>query len=188
MAPFNAPMFRSLVEQMQDDARRVVLDFGPARPETVASFGRFRCRLDIADLSGDIDTLNAISEPELLRQVVTAVLPPRRAEKSNVVLCWDLLNYLQPRTITALMREVRERLDPGALVHALIVYSGKTMAARPARIVPDDQDRLLYFPQSAQESPASRYSPEVLARCMPGYAVERAMLLRNGMQEFLFRS
>jgi hypothetical protein len=186
--PFNAPMFRNLVERMQDDARRVVLDLGPARPETVASFGRFRCRLDIADLSGDIDTLNAISEPELLRQVVTAVLPPRRAEKSNVVLCWDLLNYLQPGTITALMREVRERLAPDALVHALIVYSGKTMAARPARIVPDDQDRLLYFPQSAQESPAPRYSPEVLARCMPGYAVERAMLLRNGMQEFLFRS
>jgi hypothetical protein len=31
-----------------------------------------------------------------------------------------------------------------------------------------------------------RYTPEILGQCMPLYRRERAMLLRNGMQEFLF--
>ena len=34
---------------------------------------------------------------------------------------------------------------------------------------------------------APRYTPEDLAHCLPRYRVERARLLRNGMQEFLFR-
>jgi hypothetical protein len=38
-----------------------------------------------------------------------------------------------------------------------------------------------------RERPAPRYTPEDLARCMPRYSVERGRLLRNGMQEFLFR-
>jgi hypothetical protein len=37
----------------------------------------------------------------------------------------------------------------------------------------------------AEDAPP--YSPEDLAMCMPDYVAERGMLLRNGMQEFLFR-
>ena len=35
---------------------------------------------------------------------------------------------------------------------------------------------------------APRYSPDDLGRCLRGYRSESAMLLRNGMQEFLFRA
>lgn len=183
----NAPLFRGLMEQMQDDARRVVLDLGPARPETVAILGRFRCRLEIADLCEGLDALNASPEPDEVREIVSGLLPPRRAEAIDVVLCWDLLNYLERPTLAVLMAEILERLRPGSLAHALIAYSTPRMSALPERIVPGDDYRLLHYAVTADERPAPRYSPDDLARAMPGYAVERAMLLRNGMQEFLFR-
>ena len=39
----------------------------------------------------------------------------------------------------------------------------------------------------AEQRDAPRYSPEDLSLCMQGYSIDRAMLLSNGMQEFLFR-
>jgi hypothetical protein len=187
IAVLNAPLFRGLMERMQDDARRVVLDLGPARPETVTALGRFRCRLEIADLAGELDALNAAGEPDQVREALARLLPPRRAEATDVVLCWDLLNYLERPTLMVLMAEILERLRPGSLVHALIAYSTPRMSAQPERIVPGEDDRLLHCPVTPDERMAPRYSPDDLARCMPGYVVERAMLLRNGMQEFLFR-
>lgn len=187
IAPLNAPLFRGILERMEDDSRWVVLDLGPARAETVTAFGRFRCRLDIADLADGIDTLNAVAEPEQLNAAIERLLPPRRQEATDIVLCWDLLNYLDRPRLKALMGQLQLRLCPGSLVHALIAYSTPYMSARPERFVPAEGHGLLRRPVTTEQVKAPRYSPEDFARCMPGYVVERAMLLKNGMQEFLFR-
>jgi hypothetical protein len=183
----SAPLYRRLVEPMEDGARRVILDLGPARAETVAAFRPFRCRLDIADLAHQVDSLNAAETAGERRDILCRVLPVRRAEPTNVVLCWDLLNYLARPALTSLMTEILARLAPDAQVHALITYSTPRMSARPARIFPGEDHRLVHAPVTAEEKPAPRYTPDDLTRCMPGYVVDRAALLRNGMQEFLFR-
>ena len=53
---FNVPLFRSLIDNLAEDRRWVVLDLGAARPQTVALLSRFRCRLEIADLADATDT------------------------------------------------------------------------------------------------------------------------------------
>jgi hypothetical protein len=183
----NAPLFRTLMERMQGDSRWVVLDLGPVRPGTVAAFGHFRCRLEIADLADEIDALNAPMEPDQLGELIEQRLPVRRAEATDVVLCWDLLNYLERPVLKALMGQILLRLRPGSMVHALIAYSTPQMSARPERFVPREDHTLLRQPVTSAQRLAPRYSPDDLARCMPAYSVERAMLLKNGMQEFLFR-
>jgi hypothetical protein len=172
---------------MEDDARRVVLDLGPARSATVATFGRFRCRLEITDLGAAVEALNATEEPADLQPALRALLPPPRPEKTDLVLCWDLLNYLEPPVLKALMNEVQSRLRPGSLVHALIAYSTPRMPARPQHITPTAGYGLEIAPFDTTDRPARRYTPDELGRLMGGYVVERAMLLKNGMQEFLFR-
>src|SRR5690606_34794488 len=97
-ALIGAPLFRSLLEEFREGGRSVVLDLGPACPETVALLSQFRCRLDIADLAQGLDEFNAIeeAEPAQLGATAEALLPLRRPEATDVVLCWDLLNYLRP--------------------------------------------------------------------------------------------
>lgn len=187
MAELNAPLFRGLLRQMEDDARRVVLDLGPVRSATVATFGRFRCRLEIADLGEAIDSLNAAEDAAGLPSALAALLPARRPEPTDLVLCWDLLNYLEPPALKALMGEIQGRLRSGALVHALIAYSAPQMPARPQRITASGDYGLELEPVASDMRPARRYTPDELGRLMGGFAVERAMLLKNGMQEFLFR-
>ena len=187
-APVSAPLFRRLVESLSAEQRCVVLDLGTVRSETVALLTPFRCRLEIADLADGLEALDAEPDRDLRWKMAEALLPPARSEPTDLVLCWDLLNYLQRPAITTLMECIAARLRPGALVHALIVYSGTTMPARPSQFAPLADGRLIELQTTDASRPAPRYSPDDLARCMRGFRSESAMLLRNGMQEFLFRA
>jgi hypothetical protein len=187
-APVNAPLFRRLVESLSEERRSVVLDLGPVRSETVALLTPYRCRLDIADLADGLPALDQEPEPALLRERAEALLPPPRKEPVDIVFCWDLLNYLQRPALTALMTCISARMRPGAFAHLLIVYSGTTMPARPSRYAPLPDGRLIETVTTEARRNAPRYSPEDLGKCMRGLRSESATLLRNGMQEFLFRA
>lgn len=185
--PLNAPLFASLIQRIEaTEERCVVIDLGAARTETLALFGRFRARLDIVDLGESLDHLD-VDEPELMRERVEELLPPRREEAAHLILCWDLLNYLSRPALATFMTAVADRAVRGALAHALIAYSSRTMPVKPACYVPIEEHRLVNVAPPDAERDAPRYSPEDLANCLPGYTVERARLLRNGMQEYLFR-
>ncbi len=183
----NAPLFHSLIQRLEGGGRWIVLDLGAARSDTIRTFGRFRCRLDIVDLADGLSALRDETDPRVLRQRVEALLPRRGLEATDVVLCWDLINYLSAPALTAVMESIAVRCKSGALAHGLVYYSMRTMPQQPGCFVPLDDNRLINKAASGPERPAPRYSPEDLARSMPRYTVERGRLLRNGMQEFLFR-
>lgn len=184
---FKAPLFGALIAQLEEQTRYVVLDLGPARTQTIGLLSQFRCRLDIADLAQELGGLNSHTEAAERDAAAEAMLPRRHGEATDVVLCWDLLNYLERPALSALMARIAARARPGTLVHALIVYSQTHMPARPARYIPHDNGMHLETSAAAPDTPAPRYSPDDLCRCMTGYTIDRAMLLRNGMQEFVFR-
>lgn len=174
----SAPLFRSVLEQLAEDRRWIVLDLGPARPVTLEVLAGCRVRLDIADLTDEIArAVNPLDLPTI-----------RDLEPADVVFCWDLLNYLDRPGISRLMAQVASRCRAGALVHALIVYSERVMHAHPGQFMPVDSGTLRTLDQRQPDRAAPRYSPEDLAIAMPDYAVDRVRLLGNGMQEYLFRT
>lgn len=183
----SAPLFHSLIQRLQTGGRWVVLDLGAAHSATIRALGKFRCRLEIVDLAEGLDSLNGEIDARRIRQRAEALLPARRSEPTDVVLCWDLINYLNQPALNAVMECIALRCKRGALAHGLVYYSAKAMPERPSTFIPIDDQHLLQQIQPGRERPAPRYTPEDLARCMPRYNVERGRLLRNGMQEFLFR-
>jgi len=183
----SAPLFHSLIQRLQSGGRWVVLDLGAAHTATIRALGQYRCRLEIVDLADGLDSLNGEIDARRIRQRAEALLPARRGEPTDIVLCWDLINYLNQPALNAVMECIALRCKRGALAHGLVYYSAKAMPERPSTFLPLDDQRIAQRSQPGRERPAPRYSPEDLARCMPRYTVERGRLLRNGMQEFLFR-
>lgn len=183
----SAPLFHSLIQRLKTGGRWVVLDLGSAHSATVRAFGQFRCRLEIVELADSLDSLNGEIDPRRIRQRADALLPARGRELTDVVLCWDLINYLNQPALTAVMECIALRCKRGALAHGLVYYTAKSMPERPSTFLPVDDQHIVQHVAPGRERPAPRYSPEDLARCMPRYAVERGRLLRNGMQEFLFK-
>lgn len=189
-ALLNAPLFRQLVGQLDGAGRRIVLDLGAASTPMLSLLGRSRCRVEIADLpdEGGIDRLNSDLSPDGLVALAASLLPKHRSDEAvDLVLCWDLLNYLKPNAMSALMSTIAARGRPGMLAHALIVYSERSMSARPGRYVPTEDLKLLDRSSPAAMIAAPRYSPEFLGSNLGKFAIEHARLLGNGMQEFVFR-
>jgi len=186
-ATIGAPLLRSLIEPLAEDRRWRILDLGAARPETLDLLSGFRCRVDIADLTEEVERHSGSSAPHAL--VDDIVLPlVRDPEPADIVLCWDLLNYLDRNALSRLMAQIAARCRAGALVHALIVYSERVMHDQPGQYALVDAGTLLDRARSPGTRPAPRYSTEALSLAMPDYTVERVRLLVNGMQEYLFRT
>lgn len=188
-ARLKVPLFHSLIERLDPERRFVVLDLGAAQNELLQLLAGYRCRIDIADVAdGAIDALNAEPEPSELEARAESWLPPRHAEPADLILCWDLLNYLDRRAMAALMACVARRARSGAVAHALIAYSARTMTAAPGRYVPVDDAHFVNRAPDGPEREAPRYSPEDLKLALSDYTIERGVLLANGMQEFLFKA
>lgn len=185
----NAPLFRSLLDRKESD-RIVVLDLGAATTPMLTLLGRFRTHVQIADLAGDRDVfdLNATVPGKALDDLAEYCLPAHCAtEPLDLAFCWDLPNYLKPEAMTAVMRAIAARSRAGTIAHALIVYSERSMPDRPRNYVPNVDGTLVNHSVPARKIDAPRYSPEALGNIMAPFVIDRARLLANGMQEFLFR-
>ena len=186
-----APLFKLLIDNLDESSRHVALDLGAVSTQMLSLLGGFRCCVEIADLvrNGGLEQLNADQERHERLAAAESLLPEHRVgDPVDLVYCWDLLNYLKPDAISALMATIGTRARPGGRAHALIVYFERTMPDRPGRWMPAEDGVLV---NQAVPSPAMieapRYSPEFLGRIMGGVAIEHARLLANGMQEFVFR-
>lgn len=186
--PLNAPLFRRLVESLSEERRSVILDLGLVRPSLVNLLTPFRCRLDIADIAGDLAGLDAETDPLLLPEKAENLLPAPRNEPVDIVLCWDFLNYLKGPALGALMDRIAARMRPGAFAHALIVYSATRMPELPNGYAPLPDGRLIETISGGAQRNAPRYSSDDLRRYLRPYTSESVMLLKNGMQEYLFRA
>jgi hypothetical protein len=188
-AALKAPLFSAALSQLDHGGRCIILDLGAASTGILEALGRYRSYVQIADLGGcgGLDVLNSQPDDAAIDELAEFVLPPKYHEDIDLILCWDLLNYLRPSAVSALMHAIGARSRHGAVAHSLIVYADAAMPEQPARFVPDLDDRLIDKRNTTNQVPAPRYTPEDLGKMLGPFQIDRAMLLANGMQEFLFR-
>ena len=189
-AAFHAPLFHELMDGLGEDERHVVLDLGQASTATLTLLGRSRSCVEIVDLAhfGGVDALNTAESGHELAETADELVPqPPPNEAFDIVLCWDLPNYLSLDALTALMDAIGRRARPRALAHALIHYAEREMQARPGRFVPTEDSKLVDQSVLGATVEAPLYSPEALGKSIRYFAIDRVRLLNNGMQEFLFQ-
>ena len=151
---------------------------------------RARCRVEIADFMhfGGIDLLNSAEPgPSLAAAAESWFVKQAEEDPLDLILCWDLPNYLTLDALSALMIAIGRRARPGAIVHALIFYAGHEMRDHPGRFIPTGDYELLDFAAQGAPIASPRYSPEDLRHNMGLFEIDRARLLQNGMQEYQFR-
>jgi hypothetical protein len=183
-------LFQDIVSRLEESDRHVVLDLGAASTGMLALLGRSRTRAEIVDLAhfGSIERLNTTEPGPELAVTANTLLPNAVPDDAiDLVFCWDLLNYLTLDALSALMEAIARRARPGAIAHALVFYAERDMPEHPGRYVPTADGELINTGEPGPLVPAPRYSPEDLATHMGAFTIDRARLLGNGMQEFLFR-
>ena len=182
-----APLFAQVISALDPEQRITVLDLGNIRSGTVALFSAYRCRLDIANLPDVLPLPTIEDNPEVRSQALAGVFELHDSEPLDLILCWNLLNYLGRDDIGHLVALLEPRMKPATRLHALMEYASPLMPATPGAWVPDGNARLHASQVDEEQIDAPRYRPKELERLMPQLMPDRTVLLGNGLQEFLFK-
>ncbi|MFQ5524904.1 MAG: hypothetical protein ACE5GX_01455 [Thermoanaerobaculia bacterium] len=163
-----------------------VLDLGPATGANVSFFAGLCCKLFIADLSSSIfETASPVDRAEALDETLSRDIPVN--ETFDLVLLWDLLDYLDDAEIRILSARLRPACRDRTLLHSLVSFR-KDIPDRPVRYEIRDSKTILYAPESQLRRPAPLRKEPELARLMPDFVVDSTYLLRHGRQEYLFQA
>ena len=181
------PLLAEALQRTADKPRRVLLDFAPASRHSLDTFQPLACRLRLLEFPELRQQLAKAKDPQDFQSLLQRQLPRDEENPCNLILCWDYLNYLPRGPISLLMDEISKHAQPGAWVHMLIAYSAPQMPSQPCHFTPQGQDSVLVTSQGEETRDAPRYAPNDLMRCMPRYKIDKAMLLRNGYQEYILQ-
>lgn len=185
---FPAPLLRDYLAPVEEGKRVVILDLGPARSVNIGFLSGFRCRLGVADAMPDLLHLDQDESDGDAQAALAAMLPPEHFGGADLILCWDLLDYLSHEGIRRLARHLRDLGGPGTAMHALVAYGVASMPSQPRGYLLDANG--LWPCPAPPDDPGyrpPRHSSGELQRLMRDWRVERSVLLRNGLQEYLLR-
>jgi len=167
--------------------RRVtVLDLGSAVGSNVEFLSQYGCKLYIEDLYAALSSRLSSGEegdiagPEFFAEFLS--LPDDT--RFDVILAWDLFNYLRRKELAYFGEVLRRYTQPGALAFALMSYH-KQIPAQPYRFKIQDERTLVYDRRTAAERPSPRFVPYEVTGLLKGFHVDRSFLLQHGIQEYL---
>jgi len=179
------PGLRALLPQKEGATLRV-LDLGSARTANLEFFANYGGQLAVADFYSGLRPLRAASEgDDRKRKALVKLLNFDPETRFDLVLAWDLLNYLTPQEHQVLMTTLEPFLVPGTAILAFI-WMQKEMPPGPSRYWVRDEETVAFEIQEGRARPCPRYLEQDLLKRMPSLTVESRYQLRNGMLEYVF--
>jgi hypothetical protein len=177
---------KALLDSLRPEGRRTVLDLGPPLAGNIEFLSGLSCRVRIADLHRSLCAETVENrQAEAMGATLERLLPLAPEERFDALLAWDVFDYMRPDQVATLMARLAPACRDGALV-LVLASTRRQIPAAPLR------HRILDRESMASEGPLVPLRPGPchgqpdLKRMMPGFSVRHSVLLRSGVQEFLF--
>ncbi|MFI2813217.1 hypothetical protein [Microbulbifer sp. JSM ZJ756] len=170
----------ALIEEIVQPGCRI-LDLGPLSSGTTDAFLQLNCPCYIEDLIEFFtEHGNGLEHREALAD---HLVPKPERVKLDVVLCWDLLNFLPPELLRYLLELLEPNLKPGTIFHTMM-YTGKTLPEKPASFRHVGNFTFeTGFDANLPDLPAYRYSTLSLMQVMGSFTLRNSTLQREGMRK-----
>lgn len=183
----NSLGLQALCQTFAEGAPCDILELGPARSDSVRFWSRFQPSIYVADLRSilPLPALPAQDEPELSPRDWERLLDLPAGRTFNVILAWDLFNYMELADISGLMGRLRPYCRSGAVLFTLIMDQKQMPEDITVyRIV--DEAHLAYEHGGSAMRDCPRHQPRAIAGIMAGFRTANSFRLRNGIVEYLF--
>jgi hypothetical protein len=177
---------KALLESLRTESRQTVLDLGPPLAGNIEFLSALSCRVRIADLHRSLGAESIENrQAEAMAETLERLLPLAPDERFDALLAWDVFDYLRPDQVAALMARLTAACRPEALV-LVLASTRRQIPVAPLRYrILDGETLAADGPLMPQRAGPCHGQPD-LKRMMPGFSVRHTVLLRNGIQEFLF--
>lgn len=164
----------------------VLIDLGPVVGANVTFFGeQLGCRIRVEDLAVDIERHvkdGKVDElPKFFANRFSQV-----ADSVDGILCWDVLDFLDPPAAMALARSLTNILRPdGALLGFFSTAEGRNHVYTKYIVHNDTTLRYRTYP-AARARQRSLLNRDII-RMFEGLRVTESFLMKNNLREILFR-
>ena len=168
--------------------RSDILDLGSPCRANVEYLSQFSCVLHIGDISRGLADDPEMSVPEEERDVegvVERLFSKEDDIRFDAIFAWDIFDYLDAATSTAIMRRVGHSCRTGTLLY-LTTSNAETIPDEPARYTILDEQNFRFERRGTGIRDGMRHSPRGLERIMPGFRLQHSFLLGHQMQDYLF--
>ena len=164
----------------------VLLDFGPVIGPNVGFFGeRLGCKLFIEDILTEFERHQKAGTTATLATAFESRF--RHADGSvDGVLCWDIFDFLDRPSATALAHALTRLLRPeGALLAFFSSPEGRPQVYTKFIVVDDGKLRHRTYPASRTRQKALQNRD--IIKMFEGLRVAESFLMKNNVRELLFR-
>jgi hypothetical protein len=177
---------KALVDSLRAGSRSTVFDLGPPLAGNIKFFSSLSCRIRIADLHRSLGAESIENRrAEAMGATFERLLPLAPDERFDALLAWDVFDYMRPDQVSSLMTRLTPACRPEAPV-LVLASTRRQIPAAPLRYRILDRENLAGEGPLEPVRAGPRYAQADLRRMMLGFAVRHSVLLRSGIQEYLF--
>lgn len=184
-AEYKSLGLNALLGLLRADRKYSILDLGQALGGNIDFWSQFRCRLQIEDFYRYYLPLKASAPEDSDKPLLEGLLVFAPETSFDVILAWDLFDYLNLEELETLIRRLGTLCRRGTLLFAL-VSSLPRIPAEPIVFRILDGERMIYDVRTQETRPCPRHQPRDIAKLMARFNVSHSFLLRHGVQEYVF--
>jgi hypothetical protein len=182
-------LFSSLLRTGDPEQRLTILEVGPALPETVDFFSRYRCRIHVLDLFSEplVRDLQKVTSPIEIQQRFEELMVFPQDTKLDICLFWDFLCYLDDAALRAFDAALRPFIHHGTRAHG---FGAHHLAIRleNKRYGVLDENTLSVRPGRAGQAETHPHSQVEMHEMLSCFDFDRGLLLPDGKLELLLKA
>ena len=183
---FATKALRKLLGSLTTSESRSLLDLGPVVGSNVAFFGeQLGCKVFVEDLYSEIERHTRSGAMDKF----AAFLSDRFTQPDGSVdgiLCWDVFDYLDPRSAQILADQLTRILRQDGTLFAFF-GGGKPIDTHYTKYVIADEANLKHRPYAASRRRQASLANRDIIRLFSGLRVSDSFLMKNNVREILFR-
>ncbi len=172
-----APGLAAFFDGVPEDGAHAVLDFGAAAEGTFRLYSRFARHIRFVDLLTDSPQGEAWDS-------ALEALPQSPENPYDLVLAWNLLDWLSPAERILLVKRLTKLTAPGTRLYVVVDQSGST-TTHPLRFSIVDFGRVRQEPAGPLRPTQPQLLPAQVERLLEPFRVVHAYTLRHGLREYV---
>jgi hypothetical protein len=184
----NSLGLNALCQRIEDFPACGVLELGPVRKGNIEFWSQVTPTIHVADLRSDLPLPRLPEDPddpEPPKRAWHQVLRLPKERRFDIILVWDLLNYLSIRDVSDLIEYLCEFCRPGTVLFALI-FDNPEMPQDITVYHIVDESHLGYEISTSAVKECPRHQPHALTQIMRQFRISNSFRLRNGVIEYIF--
>ncbi|WP_185232060.1 hypothetical protein [Teredinibacter franksiae] len=176
-----SPGLTAIYNEIKKSKRNRILDLGSMAVSNFNFFSSLSCKIHFENLNEFVEDNARLSTGNLIFKLNKFLLSHEPEEKFDVILAWDLLNYLPVEVIESLFGKLNNWCHPNTLLHT-VRYLNSNISSQPAvfEIIDQYHIQISAYPITARRFPLHKTA--ALLKHIPQYFLHNNLMNEAGME------